>query len=80
MSYSTSRTQSAGTLFTYLPRPHSCSSTYETLAYQSPSGQRTQPSCVATTQRPSCSTSMARGSSNLRTLSDTPATVGRRVS
>jgi hypothetical protein len=75
---STGRTSSAGTDLTYRPRPHSWSSTYDTDARHSPSGQRTQASCMAGTQRPSWRTSTGRGSSKRRVRgSVTPATVGR---
>lgn len=75
----TGRTSSAGTDVTYRPLPQSCSSTYDTDAYQSPSGHRTQPSCIAGTHSPSWSTSTGRGSSKRRIRSSvTTSTVGAR--
>ena len=75
-AYSTGRTSSAGSDRMYRPRPHSCSVVYVTEARQ-PSSQRTQPSIQPGTQRPSCSTSTARGGSILRMRSlSTRTTVG----
>jgi hypothetical protein len=76
MTHSGSRTQSLGTERKYRPRPQSCATTYETDARHSPSGHRTQASCQAGTQFPSCSTSTARGSGKRLTSSPTTQTVG----
>lgn len=75
--YSAGRTSSAGTDRTYRPSPQSCSTEYVTDARQDPSsGRRTQPCCMASTHRPSCSTSTLRGGSIRLSSSATPATVG----
>ncbi len=76
MTYSGSRTSSAGTERRYLPRPQSWSTTYDTDAIHSPSGHLTQASCRAGTHAPSCQTSTGRGGSMRRTSSDTGTTVG----
>lgn len=76
MTYSGSRTSSAGTLRMYRPRPQSWPTVNDTDARHSPSGHRTQPSCQPGTQFPSWNTSTARGSGKRLTSSDTTTTVG----
>jgi len=78
-AYPGSRTHSSGTDFTYLPRPHSWSVEYETLAYHSPDGHLTQASWTPGTQRPSCHTSTARGGSMRRMRSLSTRTTVRSV-
>jgi hypothetical protein len=79
MTYSTSRTRSSVTDITCRPTPHSYATRNDTDALQSPSGQRTQASWIASTQTPSCKTSTGRGSIR-RTLSlGTGTTVERRA-